>query len=167
MKKILLIGMPGSGKTTIGRIIAKKLKKDFIDFDEYIFRVTGKDSAEHLAELGDEKFLDFEAEIAERINGDNLVIASSGSVPLQRRGINHLRKNAKTVWIDVPLEIIKNRVKQRADGNTRIVGAQTMTFEEILQYRLKKYQQNHDIHVSLKKEMTPEKVADLILKKLI
>lgn len=161
---ILLIGMPGCGKTVIGKILAKKMHKNFIDVDEFIFEVTGKDSAEHLNKLGDERFLDFESEIVQKINKQNTIIASSGSVPLREKGLKHLQKNAITIWIDVPLSLIKKRIKNRSDGSTRIVGAQTTIFEEILNWRHKKYAKNHDIHYKLKEEISAKTNTEEILK---
>jgi len=160
---IVFIGMPGCGKSRLARMIANKLGRPFVDVDEFIFQETGKDSAEHLAQLGDDKFLDFESEISQRINMENGVIATTGSNPLRQEGIDHLRKNAITVWLDVPIEIIEARVGKRKDGDSRIVGAQTMTFPEILSWRLTAYQNNHDIHFQLGKECPKQIIARRIL----
>lgn len=163
MTNILLIGMPGSGKTAIGREVAKKMKKPFVDIDELILVLTGKDSAEHLKKLGDEKFLDFESKIAQKIKIKNGVIAASGSVPLRKIGIEHLKKDAITIWMDIPLNIIEARVKKRSDGDSRIVGAEKMTFNEILEWRKKTYQENHNIYFTLEEEKPKLEVVEMLL----
>ncbi|MCT4592110.1 MAG: AAA family ATPase [Candidatus Gracilibacteria bacterium] len=162
-KNIVLIGMPGSGKTAIGRIIAQKLGRDFVDVDEFIKKQTGRDTADHLKELGDKGFLRFEAEIVKKIQGDNLVVASSGSVPLQKEGIDHLKDNSALIWMDIPIDIISKRVSSRSDGVSRIVGAETMTIEEIRELRLQKYQENHDFYFTIEKELPRENVAQKLL----
>jgi len=163
MQNLILIGMPGAGKTTFGREVASSLSKDFLDFDEFILAQTGRDTAEHLAEMGDDQFLDFERDLACRVEGKNLVIASSGSVPLRDDGINHLKKSGPTLWIDTDLQIIKKWVPARPDGDSRIVGADKMSFEEILAWRRKSYQQHADFHFQIDREKSvAEIVAELL-----
>jgi shikimate kinase len=166
MQNILLIGMPGSGKTKIGNLLADKFNCDFIDLDQFIFMQTGRDTAEHLAELGDTKFLDFEAEFAQKIQVKNTVIATSGSVPLHKIGFDHLRQNAITVWLKVSYEILTARVGKRADGASRIVGAGKKSLEEIFRERQTIYQKNHDFCFELIKEKPATEVAAKIFAKL-
>ena len=155
--------MPASGKSTVGKIIAEMLNKNFIDVDDFIYEQTKKDSAEHLVELGDKKFLNFETKIVKKIKANNSIIASSGSTPLKKTGMNYLRKNSLVVWMNIPLDIIEKRIHKRSDKNTRVVGAQTMSFEEILNLRLNKYKNNHDICYISKSEKPPEQVAQEII----
>ncbi|MFH0833977.1 MAG: shikimate kinase [Patescibacteria group bacterium] len=163
MKNVILIGMPGSGKTRIGKILAEKLGRPFVDVDEFIFAETGKDSAEHLAELGDEKFLEFEAKLVQKIETANAVIATSGSVPLVDKGIEFLKKNGAVVWLRPPLEFIEKRVAQRRDGATRIVGAQTKTLAEILAWRESEYHKHQDLIFVIESEMPKEAAAEKLL----
>ena len=159
---ILLIGMPGSGKTTIGKSLAGKLNMSFVDVDEFILKQTGKDSAEHLQELGDEAFLDFEEGIAKKIKVNNTVIATSGSVPLRKDGIEHLKKNAVSIWLDVASETLEKRVKNREDGDSRIVGAQSKTLEDIFEWRKKAYQKNHSVRIKITDESLEEIVEKIL-----
>jgi len=138
-------------------MLAEKLNKKFIDIDEFIIQETGKDAADHLEQLGDEKFLEFEASVVKKINISDAIISSSGSVPLKKDGIDHLKKNSITVWMDIPLEIIEQRVGARHDGDSRIVGASSMTLEEIFAWRKKSYQENHDFRFYITQEAEKEK----------
>jgi shikimate kinase len=163
---ILLIGMPGSGKTTIGKMLAQKLQREFVDVDEFIITQTGKDSAKHLAELGDEDFLQFEAELVKKIRVQNAVISASGSVPLVQCGIEYFKKNAFAIWLKPSLDILKKRVQSRVGGVARVVGMQTMTFEEILEWREKEYQKHHhailEIHDGVSEEEVVEQLINLL-----
>ncbi len=163
MKNIVLIGMPGSGKTKIGKMLAKKLSMNFVDVDQLIIEQTGRDASEHLMELGDDGFLDFEADIVQTIDIKNAIIASSGSVPLRKKGMEHLRKNSVIVWMDIPMEIIEHRVKFRSDGTSRIVGAQTMSLNEIRTWRLQKYKENHDLYFTITEELPAEKTTEQLV----
>lgn len=160
---ILLIGMPGSGKTKIGKLLAKKLRREFIDVDEFIFEKTGKDSAKHLAELGDAEFLKFEAELVKKIEMKNAVIAASGSVPLVAEGIGHLKKNAFAIWLKPAFKILKKRVGKRSDGISRIVGAQTKTLAEIWEWREKMYSNHHHAVIEIAEETSAEEMAEQVL----
>ena len=155
--------MPGSGKTRIGEILAEELGREFIDVDEFILQETGQDSAEHLTRLGDQKFLEFEAEIVQKIHIENAVIATSGSVPLVSVGIEHLKKNGIVIWLHPPLESIEKRVAKRKDGATRIVGAQTKTLAEILAWRGAEYQRHQDLIFEIKSEMPKKEVAQKLV----
>ncbi len=160
---ILLIGMPGSGKTKIGKLLAKELRRKFVDVDEFISEKTGKDSAEHLKELGDTEFLKFEAELVKKIETKNAVIAASGSVPLVTEGIEHLKKNAFAIWLKPSLKIIEERVGRRNDGISRIVGAQTKTLAEIWKWRGSAYLSHHHAVLDIETEIPAEEVVKRIL----
>ena len=163
---ILLIGMPGSGKTTIGKMLADKLQREFIDVDGFILAKTGKDSAEHLTELGDADFLQFEAELVKKIQVKNAVIAASGSVPLVPSGIEYLKKNAFIIWLKPSLDILKKHVNERTDGATRIVGLQTKTFEEIWEWRTQEYQKHHHAILEIDTGMSAEIAVNRLLKSI-
>ncbi|MFH1375391.1 MAG: shikimate kinase [Patescibacteria group bacterium] len=160
---ILLIGMPGSGKTKIGKLLAEKLGREFIDVDEFIEEISGKDVAEHLAALGDAEFLRFEAELVQKIDVDAAVIAASGSVPLVPEGIEHLKKNAFAIWLKPDHSIIEKRIGDRSDGKSRIVGAQTMTLQEIWEWREKEYAKHHHAILELQKEAPVAEMTEQVL----
>ena len=155
--------MPGAGKTTFGREIARELQKDFLDFDEFIISQTCRDAAEHLAEMDDDDFLDFEKDLVKKVAGENLIIASSGSVPLRDDGILHLKKNGPALWLDTDLKIIKKWVPARPDGDSRIVGADKLSFEEILNWRRKSYEKHADFKFEIQSEKSIEEIVAELL----
>ena len=78
--------MPGCGKTTFGKILAKELDYDFLDFDDDVIEVSQWQSvAETLQYLWEEKFLELEESLTLGLNFQNTILATSGSVPLRKK----------------------------------------------------------------------------------
>ncbi|MBE6047721.1 MAG: shikimate kinase [Clostridium sp.] len=108
-KSIVLIGMPGCGKSTIGKIIAKDLNYDFCDMDEYIEEISGKKIPE-LFQEGESIFRDWETKACKELaNKENFVIASGGGVVKRNVNMEILKGKCIIVFIDRPTEdIIKD-----------------------------------------------------------
>ena len=103
-RNLVLIGMPGCGKSTIGKAVAKEINKEFIDCDEEIVRITGKKIPEIFAESGEEGFRKIESEvIAELSKKQSCVIATGGGAILNKRNIDLLKENGIALFIDRPL----------------------------------------------------------------
>lgn len=107
---LVLIGMPGSGKSTLGVVVAKISGMDFMDADVFIQKNENMKLQEIIEEKGVDGFLDIECKNILKINTDNTVIATGGSAVLREEAMNHLKKNAKTVFIDVSKEEIERRI---------------------------------------------------------
>lgn len=122
MNNIILLGMPWVGKSTIGRLLALKTKRPFLDTDEYIFVTTGKDPAEHFLSLSPEESLKKEVELISEIEIYSSIISISGSLPLTESGKRLIQQWWNIIIkLDAPLDIIKTRIKQREDGDSRII----------------------------------------------
>lgn len=109
-ENIILIGMPGAGKSTIGVILAKTLGMDFLDTDLAICKTTGKTLQAILDEAGQEAFLDLEAEIVSGLNPVRTVVATGGSVPLKQEAMAHLKETGKVIYLKVALEELRRRL---------------------------------------------------------
>ena len=125
MKNIVLIGMPGCGKSTIGVVLAKVLGFDFVDADVLIQKKHGKLLRELIAEYGDDGFLQIENDVNKEIDLKNTVIATGGSVVYCDEAMQHYVKNDIVVYIELPYGVIASRlenVKRRGvvlkDGQT-------------------------------------------------
>lgn len=106
-KNIVLIGMPASGKTTVGRIIAEKLSRELIDTDEMITSIAGADITTIFEKRGEEVFRDIESLAADRACAEcGKVIATGGGVPLRAANVHSLRENGKIYFIDRPLSAL-------------------------------------------------------------
>lgn len=102
---IALIGMPGSGKTSIGRILAEKLEREFTDSDEEIIKEAGMDIAEIFERYGEKYFRDLETEIIKRISlTGSKIIATGGGAVLRKENVEALRLNSVIVLLNRSLE---------------------------------------------------------------
>jgi len=110
MKNIVLIGMPGTGKSTVGRALAHRLHKTFVDADDLIRDATGKTLPEILRTEGLQAFLAIEGKVGKALDRQNTVIATGGSMVLSDAAMLHLKKNAVVVWLETPLTKIKGRM---------------------------------------------------------
>lgn len=104
-ENLVLIGMPSSGKTTLGRILAKRLDRRFCDLDEALEKRFGKRIVEIFATEGEAAFRRMEQELVREISKESeLVIATGGGTPLYRENLLSLRQNGWIYYLDRPLE---------------------------------------------------------------
>ncbi len=107
MKNIVLLGMPGSGKSTLGAALAQRLGKPFIDLDRYIEQQAGRDIPTIFAQEGEEAFRRLEALAVEQHAGlQGTIIATGGGVVLRPSNIALLEQNGLLVFLDRPPEQI-------------------------------------------------------------
>lgn len=107
-ENIVLTGMPGSGKTTLGKIIAKKTGKAFYDTDDEIKNMFSSSPDEIIASEGETSFREKETAAVKKLSGlTGAVIATGGGAVLKEENITALKRNGKVVFIDRPIEFIK------------------------------------------------------------
>ena len=105
-EKILLIGMPGCGKSTIGKVLANKLNYKFVDMDEYIEKMEGK-SVSEIFKNGEDYFRNIETDACRNLSKENkIVIASGGGVVKKKVNMELFKDNFTIVFIDRPLDNI-------------------------------------------------------------
>lgn len=157
---IVLIGMPGCGKSTIGVVLAKMLGMDFLDSDVFIQNNEKRKLQEIINEYGNEKFLEIEKENLLKINVDNTVIATGGSVVLKDEVMEHLKKNGKCVFIDVPYRILKKRI---FNLDTRgIAMKKGQTIRDVYNERLPFYKKYADVTIKSGNEDRNETIKKTI-----
>lgn len=124
-KNIILIGMPGCGKTTIGTELSEKLGYGYIDSDSVLVARAGKRLNEIIAEQGREAFLDLEAKVNSELCATRCVIATGGSVIYRENAMLKLKEMGTIVYLKLPYEVIAERLgdlKKRGvamkEGNT-------------------------------------------------
>lgn len=104
-ENIVLTGMPGSGKSTVGKLLAEELGRPYLDTDTLIEEKTGKTPGQIILSQGEAAFRDVETEIIRQISPENgSVIATGGGVVLRKENVDLLRMNGKIVFLDRPLE---------------------------------------------------------------
>lgn len=100
MENIVLVGMPGCGKSTIGKLVADKLGKSFVDADDEIIKKANMSIPEIFKQFGEDKFRQIEAEVlAELGQKSNLVIATGGGCVTRNENYNSLHQNGTIYWI--------------------------------------------------------------------
>lgn len=110
-QNIILIGMPGAGKSTIGVLLAKTLGKTFIDTDLLIQAQEKRLLQELIDEHGIARFLEIEEEVILRLQVTNAVIATGGSAIYSEKAIKHLKQNGIAVYLKLTYEEIERRIK--------------------------------------------------------
>lgn len=107
-KNIVLIGMSGSGKTTIGLALSYKMKMAFVDMDSYIERKYSKKISEIFAEIGEEGFRKLETETAKYLGEkyQNTIISTGGGVVLKPENMEYLKKTGTVIYINRTVENI-------------------------------------------------------------
>lgn len=147
MKNIILIGMPGTGKSVVGRTLAEQLHYTFVDADDLIVKATGKTLPEILRTEGLEAFLAIEGRVGETLNCENTVIATGGSMVLSEAAMTHLKENGVAVWLETPLSQISDRMPE--DLTDRGIAALPgTTLREIYQQRTPLYARYADLIVA-------------------
>jgi len=105
-----LIGMPASGKSTIGVILAKKLGYEFIDSDIVIQRETGKKLSTLINELGIDEFLELEDRINSSINTQDTIISTGGSAIYGEKAMKHFQEIGEIVYLRINFEALNERI---------------------------------------------------------
>lgn len=108
---IILIGMPGAGKSTLGVLLAKALGMDFVDTDIVIQQSEGRLLQDIIDGDGIEKFIEIEERIISDLRLKNCVIATGGSVIFSEKAVNALKQRGQIFYLHVPCEEIKKRLK--------------------------------------------------------
>ncbi|MBI5223762.1 type I 3-dehydroquinate dehydratase [Candidatus Micrarchaeota archaeon] len=164
-KSIALIGFMGSGKTTVGKLLSKHLKKDLIDLDQKIELKTGKSISEIFERYGEDEFRRIETEeLQKALEGDAKVIACGGGAILRRENLEQLEKNAVVIWLFAQPETIIKRTK----GNEKRPLLKSKTQKErieriysMLEQRIPLYSQCADLVISTERK-TVENITKLI-----
>ena len=110
MQNLILIGMPGCGKSTVGVVLAKALGMEFIDSDLVIQRSRNQRLSAIIDELGDEGFRALENEVNASLQAENCVIATGGSVVYGQEAMAHLRSIGQVIYLQLSYEQVEDRL---------------------------------------------------------
>ncbi len=126
MKNIVLIGMPGAGKSTVGVVLAKRLGMSFMDSDLVIQEQEGRTLHEIIEQQGTEGFLVIEDKVNAAINPQNTVIATGGSVVYGNNAMEHLSEIGTVCYLKLSYESIRDRLGDLAQRGVVLKDGQTL-----------------------------------------
>lgn len=165
MKKnnIVLIGMPGVGKSTVGVILAKVLGYRFVDADLLIQQQEGRLLREIIADVGVDGFIQVENCVNASIEAEHAIIATGGSVVYGKEAMEHLKSIGTVLYLHAPYEILEKRL---ADIRQRgVVLKEGQNLYDLYMERTPLYEKYADICVS-EEGLTVEHTVDRIVEKL-
>ncbi len=144
---IILIGMPGCGKSTIGVLLAKNLAYGFLDSDLVIQEQSGRKLQEMIDEMGPEAFSAFEDAVNATLIPHNTVIATGGSAVYGTRAMEHFKEIGTVVYLKASYETIEKRIRNFATRG--IVIPEGQTFRDVYNERTALYEKYADITVDV------------------
>lgn len=160
MENLVLIGMPGCGKSTVGVVLAKTLGKRFVDTDLLIQEMQGQLLQPLLDTKGMEFFLKAEENALLSVDECNAVIATGGSAVYSEAGMAHLKRNGRVVYLKLPLECIEQRL---FDIKTRgIALGPGESIASLYEKRIPLYETYSDLTIDGDRKTVEEVVSDLI-----
>ncbi|HXS49956.1 MAG TPA: shikimate kinase [Sphingomicrobium sp.] len=147
-RPVVLVGLMGAGKSTVGRRLARRLGVPFVDSDAAIEDAAGLSPAEVFERYGEQDFRDGERRLVARLvnDGQVSVIATGGGAFIDPRTRELLNEHAITVWLDAPVDILTERTSRR---DTRVQlrnGDPQATLERLANERRQAYEQAH-LHI--------------------
>lgn len=159
-QNIILIGMPGAGKSTIGVCLAKALGMSFLDTDLVIQEREGQLLQEIINRRGVAEFIAIESRIIRQIEVNRCVIATGGSAVYDVKAVNHLQTLGKLYYLKLPYDEIERRIQNMASRGIAIEKNQRLI--DIYQERIKLYEQYADVTVECADKTIEETVQTMI-----
>lgn len=146
-RPVVLVGLMGVGKSTVGRRLAKRLGVSFVDSDSAIEDASGLPAAEVFERYGERDFRDGERRLVARlIEGEVRVIATGGGAYVDPRTRELLNERAITIWLDAPVDVLAERTSRRDTRVQLRTGDPKAVLERLSQERRPSYEEAH-IHV--------------------
>ena len=158
---IILIGMPGSGKSTLGVILARRLGYGYLDTDSFISQKEKSTLQGIIDNKGLDYFLATESEIGSEIVCDRVVIATGGSMVMATSAMEHLKEIGKVIYINVPLSELKRRLGNYKDRGIAMKDGEGL--EAILAEREPFYKKYADIVVNYRDGDDLEQTVDNVI----
>ena len=160
---VVLIGMPGCGKSTVGVLLAKSLLCEFVDTDLIIQTRYGKSLCELIADEGLERFKQIENEVLASLSCERCVIATGGSAVYGEEAMTHLRRNGVTVYLKLSVEDIVARIQNIKTRGIAMKDGCTM--EQLYEERAPLYERYADVTVDCT-ALTAEECVSVVAARL-
>lgn len=156
---IILIGMPGAGKSTVGVVLAKKKGCRFLDSDLLIQEKYDALLHELITKYGTEEFLKIEEEVNASIDVKRTVIATGGSVIYGRKAMEHFKEGGTIIYLKLSCGTIRERLGDLHERGVTLQKGQTL--EELYRERIPLYEKYADVTIDCEKKSIREIVSEL------
>lgn len=166
MNNIILIGFMGSGKTTVGKLIASKKNMQFIDMDLEIEKLEKKTINQIFSENGESYFRKKEKEILSYVCSlENVVISTGGGIIENNDNIEILKKQECVIWLDGNVDTILNNLKNEIDKRPKIKETNNLekSIKELLNRRYNKYEEASNIIVNINDKNVEQVVSQILV----
>ncbi|WP_333788364.1 shikimate kinase [Methanomethylovorans sp.] len=159
---ITLIGMPGSGKSSIGREVARILEYDFVDIDQLVRKKAGLPLQDIIDAKGDEALVQLEEKVVLGLSiGDGIVISPGGSIVYSDKAMDRLKERTIIIFLHTPLSRVKQQINNQ--DSRGIVGLKGRSFEKLFAERFPLYQKYADMSIDIGDRDTISSVAAKIV----
>lgn len=156
---ITLIGMPASGKSSVGVVLAKRLGKKFVDTDIVIQEKYGKLLKELIEEHGDEGFREIEDEVNAGLDFDNCIISPGGSVVYGEKAMQHLKEISVIIYLELSYTAIKSRLGDLRERGITLKEGQSL--KDLYLERVPLYEKYADITVNEMKKSLAKTIDEI------
>lgn len=146
---VVLIGMPGAGKSTLGIVLAKILGMNFVDADLLIQSQCDKTLQKLIDALGPDGFIEVENQILSEIEETNAVISTGGSAVYSHAAMEHLAEIGLVVYLKISYEELKNRLSDLQERGVVLKGGMSMSLEDLYKERQPLYEQYAELVVDV------------------
>lgn len=162
---IFLIGMMGTGKTTVGQVLAQHLGYRFFDSDDLIERVTRQSISEIFASQGEEYFREMESKVLAELSAyTKSVMATGGGIVLSPKNWSYLH-HGLIIWLDASVDLLKKRLAQDTTRPLLQESDLTLKLSTLSEQRRALYQQA-DLHIHIEENQTPEQITAKIIEQI-
>lgn len=162
---VVLIGMPGAGKSTLGIVLAKIMNYDFVDADLLIQQQSDKTLERIIDALGPEGFIQVENQVLSEITCERTVIATGGSAVYSDEAMAHLSSIGRVVYLQIDYDELKGRLSDLSERGVVMKGGIGMSLRDLFDERKPLYEKHSDITVDvndLSITAAARKVADAL-----
>ena len=165
MRNMILIGMPASGKSTVGVVVAKRIGFEFVDTDLLIQKQEGRLLKDIISDVGNEGFLEIENQVNRDLNVERAVVSPGGSVVYCEEAMRHFKEIGTVIYLQASYEDIYQRITNAKNRGVVLKDGQTL--RDVYDERVKLFEKYADYTISeegLTLEETIDEVLDLFEK---
>ncbi|HEY9610766.1 shikimate kinase [Allocoleopsis sp.] len=159
---VFLVGMMGTGKTTVGNLLARQLGYSFVDTDEVVEKTTGKTINQIFADEGEENFRQIESEVLSQVAAHTrLTVATGGGLVLRRFNWSYLHHGI-VIWLDAPVDVLIARLQNDTTRPLLQNDNPAQALQTLLDQRKSLYAEA-DLHIRISANDTPEQIVSRII----